>query len=73
MGFIYGTLVFPKSDESHIACLLACESTIYFAFVTSIKRTIEVVFVIPTQQHIMGFLIGQRNDYGPFFITIITT
>ncbi len=42
MGFIYGTLVFPKSDENHIACLVACESTIYLAFVTSIKKTMEV-------------------------------
>ncbi len=38
MGFMYGTLMLPKSDKSHIACLVAYEATIYLAFVISIKK-----------------------------------
>jgi hypothetical protein len=43
MGFIYGTLMLPTSDENNIACLVTCEATIYFAFVNDI--TIEVSFL----------------------------
>ncbi len=44
MGFICGTLMLPKSDENHIACLVTCKATIYFAFVDDI--TIEVSFLL---------------------------
>jgi hypothetical protein len=33
MGFIYGTPMLPKSDESHIACLIACEVVVHSSFV----------------------------------------
>ncbi len=36
MGFICGTPMFPKSDESHIACLGACEATIYLVFIDNV-------------------------------------
>jgi hypothetical protein len=36
--------MFPKSDESHIACLVACEATIYLAYVDDI--TISVCFLL---------------------------
>jgi hypothetical protein len=32
-GFIYGTPMLPKSDESHIAYLIACEVVVYSSFV----------------------------------------
>jgi hypothetical protein len=44
MDFICGTPIILKSDESHIACLVAFEATIYSAFVDDI--TIEVCFLL---------------------------
>jgi hypothetical protein len=44
MGFICGTLMFPKNDESHIVCLVFCETMIYLTFVDDI--TIEVCFLL---------------------------
>jgi hypothetical protein len=34
MGFVCGTPMLPKSEECHIACLVTCETTIYFALLT---------------------------------------
>jgi hypothetical protein len=42
MGFICGTPMFPKSDESHIACLVAYEATIYLAFVDNIRSNTSI-------------------------------
>jgi hypothetical protein len=44
MDFISETPMLPKSDESHIACLVVCETTIYLTFVDDI--TIEVCFLL---------------------------
>jgi hypothetical protein len=33
MGFIYGTPMFPKSDESHNTCEVACEVAIHLTFI----------------------------------------
>jgi hypothetical protein len=44
MDFIYETPMFPKSDESHITCLIVCEATIYLPFVDDI--TIGVCFLL---------------------------
>ncbi len=44
MGFIYVTSMLSKSDESHIVCSVACEATIYSAFVNDIA--IEVYFLL---------------------------
>jgi hypothetical protein len=35
MGFICGTPMFPKKNECHIACLVNCETTIYYALLTT--------------------------------------
>ncbi len=42
MDYICRTPMLPKNDESHITCLVICESTIYLASVDDI--TIEVNF-----------------------------
>jgi hypothetical protein len=44
LDFICGTQMFAKSDENHIACLVAYEVAIYSAFVDDIK--IEVYFLL---------------------------
>jgi hypothetical protein len=44
MDFICGTPIMSKSDESHIACLVAFEATMYSTFVDDI--TIEVCFLL---------------------------
>jgi hypothetical protein len=44
LGFIYGTLMLPKSDENHIACHVAYEVAIYLISINDI--TIEVYFLI---------------------------
>jgi len=44
MDFIYETPMLSKNDESHIACLVVCEATIYLTFVDDI--TIEVSFLL---------------------------
>jgi hypothetical protein len=44
MGFIYGTPMLPKSYESHIVCIVACEAAIYLAYIDDI--TINVCFLL---------------------------
>jgi hypothetical protein len=44
MGFICGAPMLPKIDESHIACLVACEIAIYQAYVDNIS--IKICFLL---------------------------
>ncbi len=44
MSFIYGTPIFPKSDENHIACPIAYEVAIYLAYIDDI--TIGLYFLL---------------------------
>jgi hypothetical protein len=44
MDFIYETPMVPKSDESHIACLIACEVVVYSYFVN--YMAVEVSFLL---------------------------
>jgi len=44
MGFIYGTPMFPKSNENYIVCLVVCGVTIYLTFVNDIM--IKVCFLL---------------------------
>ncbi len=44
MGFIYGTSMFPKCDENHIACLIACEIVVYSSSID--YMAIEVSFLL---------------------------
>jgi hypothetical protein len=46
MGFICKPPMLPKSDESHIACLVACEATIYSTFVKHNNRGLFLVIPI---------------------------
>jgi hypothetical protein len=45
MSFIYGTPMFPKSDENHIACHVAYEIAIYLAYIDDITNTHLCVFI----------------------------
>jgi hypothetical protein len=44
MGFICGTPMLPKNDESHIACFIVYEVAIYLTYVDN--TTIEVCFLL---------------------------
>jgi hypothetical protein len=44
MGFIYGTPMLPKSNESHIVCIVAYEVAIYSTFINDIP--INVYFLL---------------------------
>ncbi len=46
MDFICKTSMLPKSDESHIACLVGCEATIYSTFVKHNNRGLFLVIPI---------------------------
>jgi hypothetical protein len=50
MGFICKTPMLPKSDESHIAYLVACEANIYSTFAKHSNK--GLLLVIPTNNTI---------------------
>ncbi len=51
MGFICGTSMFPKNDDKHIVCLVACEVATYSTSIDDIVIK-GLFFAIPTDSTI---------------------